>query len=117
MNRRSLLIRTVGLASVIGGAWWAREHLLWPDPALAFASGGATPWMPYARPGVAPTVAVRLGGRQVAALIDTGAQYSVIDRALHAELPDAGRSLFDMPLNIRPISVPFRLVRTSIDRA
>ncbi len=98
MNRRSLLIRTVGLASVLGGAWWAREHLLWPDPALAFASGGATPWMPYARPGVAPTVAVRLGGRQVAALIDTGAQYSVIDRALHAELPDAGRSLFDMPL-------------------
>lgn len=98
MNRRSLLTRTAGLASVLGGAWWAREHLLWPDPALAFASGGATPWMPYARPGVAPTVAVRLGGRQVAALIDTGAQYSVIDRALHAELPDAGRSLFDMPL-------------------
>ncbi|MFA4891978.1 retropepsin-like aspartic protease [Brevundimonas sp.] len=98
MNRRSLLIRTAGLASVLGGAWWAREHLLWPDPALAFASGGATPWMPYARPGVAPTVMVRLGGRQAAALIDSGAQYSVIDRALHADLPDAGRSLFDMPL-------------------
>ncbi|MGZ9114838.1 MAG: retropepsin-like aspartic protease, partial [Brevundimonas sp.] len=98
MNRRSLLIRTAGLASVLGGAWWAREHLLWPKPTLAFAADGATPWMSYARPGPAPTVAVRLGGRQVAALIDSGAQYSVIDRALFAELPGAGRSLFDMPL-------------------
>jgi predicted aspartyl protease len=98
MNRRSLLIRTAGLASVLGGAWWAREHLLWPRPQLAFAEDGATPWLPYARRGPAPTVAVRLGGRQVVALIDSGAQYSVIDRALFAELPDTGRSLFDMPL-------------------
>lgn len=98
MNRRSLLIRTAALASVLGGAWWARDHLLWPKPALAFAVGGATPWIPYARRGPAPTVMVRLGGREVAALIDTGAQYSVIHRALFAELPDAGRSLFDMPL-------------------
>jgi len=98
MNRRSLLIRMVGLVSVVGGAWWARDHLLWPRPTLNFASGGATPWMPYARGGAAPTVAVRLGGHEVAALIDTGAQYSVIDRAFFAELPDSGRSLFDMPL-------------------
>lgn len=98
MNRRSLLIRTAGLASILGGAWWAREHLLWPKPDLAFANGGATPWMPYARPGEVPTVVVRVGGREVSALIDTGAQYSVIDRALYAGLPDAGRSLFDMPL-------------------
>ncbi|MEJ6788954.1 aspartyl protease family protein [Brevundimonas sp. BR2-1] len=98
MNRRSLLIRTAALASVLGGAWWARDHLLWPKPELAFAAGGATPWMPYGRRGPAPTVAVRLGGRQVVALIDSGAQYSVIDRALFAELPDTGRSLFDMPL-------------------
>lgn len=98
MNRRSLLIRTVGLVSVLGGAWWARDHLLWPKPGLGFAAGGATPWMPYARRGTAPTVAVGLGGREVAALIDTGAQYSVIDRAFFAGLPDSGRSLFDMPL-------------------
>lgn len=98
MNRRSLLIRTAGLASVLGGAWWARDHLLWPKPELAFTAGGATPWMSYARPGPAPTVAVQLGGRSVVALIDSGAQYSVIDRALFARLPGAGRSLFDMPL-------------------
>ena len=98
MNRRSLLIRAAGLAAVVGGTWWARDHLLWPKPALTFAGNGATPWMPFARPSLVPTVRVRLGGREVVALIDSGAQYSVIDRALFAELPATGRSLFDMPL-------------------
>ena len=46
MNRRNLLIRAAGLAAVVGGAWWARETLLWPAPKLAFAGGGATPWLP-----------------------------------------------------------------------
>ena len=98
MNRRSLLIRTAGLAAVVGGAWWARETLLWPKPELTFGHGGATPWLPYVRYSLVPTVHVRLGGVEVVALIDSGAQYSVIDRALVAALPEAGRSLFDMPL-------------------
>ncbi len=98
MNRRSLLIRAAGLAAVVGGAWWARETLLWPEPTLTFGEGGATPWLAYARNALVPTVRVRLGGREVVALIDSGAQYSVIDRALFASLPPAGRSLFDMPL-------------------
>lgn len=98
MNRRSLLIRATGLAAVVGAAWWARETLLWPRPTLTFAETGATPWLAYARSSLVPTVRVRLGGREVVALIDSGAQYSVIDRALVATLPATGRSLFDMPL-------------------
>ena len=82
----------------MGGAWWARETLLWPKPELAFAATGATPWLPYARNALVPTVRVKVGGREVVALIDSGAQYSVIDRDLFAQLPGQERSLFDMPL-------------------
>jgi predicted aspartyl protease len=98
MNRRSLLFRAAGLAAVVGGAWWVRETLLWPKPALVFGEMGATPWLVFARQSPVPTVRVRLDGHEVVALIDSGAQYSVIDRALFAKLPTAGRSLFDMPL-------------------
>ena len=98
MNRRNFLIRAAGLAAVVGGAWWARETLLWPDPDLGFADGGATPWLPYARRANVPTVPVRVGGREMIALIDTGAQYSVIDRGLVDALPPQARSIFEMPL-------------------
>lgn len=98
MNRRRLLVRTAGLLAVAGGAWWARETLLWPKPQLAFDASGATPWLPYARRTATPVIRVRVGGREVLALIDSGAQYSVIDRALFEALPATGRKLFDMPL-------------------
>lgn len=98
MNRRSLLIRAASLAAVAGGAWWVRENLVWPTPELAFGAEGATAWMRYGRRSAAPTVPVTLGGRTVAALIDSGAQYSVIHRGLFEQLPPTGRSIFDMPL-------------------
>lgn len=98
MNRRNLLIRAAGLLAVGGAAWWARETLLWPEPKLAFGAGAATPWLPYARRVSTPTVRAAVAGRPVLALIDTGAQYSVIDRSLFASLPPTGRSMFDMPL-------------------
>ncbi len=98
MNRRSVLFRAAGLAAVVGGAWWARETLFWPAPELAFAESGATPWLPYARRASVPTVRVRVDGREIIALIDTGAQYSVIDRRLVEALPERRRSLFDMPM-------------------
>lgn len=98
MNRRNLLIRAAGLAVVGGGAWWARETLFWPAPDLVFGAAGATPWLPYARRASVPTVEARVDGREVIALIDTGAQYSVIDRRLVEALPEKRRPMFDMPL-------------------
>ena len=98
MNRRNLLIRFAGLAAIGGGAWWARETLIWPAPKLTFADGHATPWIPYARRATVPTVRVRIAGREIVALIDSGAQYSVIDRAFADGLPEQGRALFDIPL-------------------
>jgi hypothetical protein len=81
---------------VVGGAWWLRGHVLWPAPEAAFADGGATPWLAWAHPAPTPTVRVRLGGREVLALIDSGAQYSVIHRDLFQAVP--GGSVFDMPM-------------------
>lgn len=98
MNRRSLLIRTAALVALGAGAWWARETLLWPEPKLTFTGDGATPWLPYARRSLTPTVEVSLAGQRHLALIDSGAQYSVIDRGLFETLPETQRSLFEMPL-------------------
>ena len=98
MTRRTLLIRPASLAAVSGGAWWVRENLVWPKPELAFGPDGATAWMRYGRRSAAPTIPVTLAGRTVLALVDSGAQYSVIHRGLFAQLPPAQRSIFDMPL-------------------
>lgn len=98
MNRRNLLIRAAGLATVAGAAWWARDNLIWPRPDLFFADGHATPWSPYARRANVPTIRATIEGRDVIALIDTGAQYSVVDRGFVATLAPRERSLFDMPL-------------------
>lgn len=97
VNRRFLL-RAGALAAVVGGAWWARENLLWPDPQVSFDDGEASPWAPYARRAGVPTIDVSVGGTAVVALIDTGAQYSVIDRRLTDRLPPQERSMFEMPL-------------------
>lgn len=98
MNRRSLLTRAAGLALVAGGAWWARDHLIWPRPDLTFADGHATPWSPYARRANVPTIRARIEEREIIALIDTGAQYSAIDRVFVAGLSERRRSMFDMPM-------------------
>lgn len=97
MRRRDILIRLGLLGAGLGGAWWFRDHVLWREPELAFPATGMTPWLPYAeRRAATPTVDVTLNGRTVRALIDSGAQYSVIDRALFQDL--GLTEAFDMPL-------------------
>jgi len=101
MKRRDLLIRLGLLAGGLGAAWWVRDHLLWPAPGIAFAGEvESTGWTPYVARASTPTVRVRLAGREVAALVDSGAQYSVIDRALVASLTAAGADLpvFEIPM-------------------
>lgn len=97
MNRRDLLVRLALLASGVGGAWWVRDHVLWRRPTLTFAPGAGEDWLAYDAPRViVPTVRATVGGQTVRALIDSGAQYSVIDRGLFEALGRA--STFDMPL-------------------
>lgn len=98
MNRRRLLTRAAGLVVAAGGAWWAREQLFWPPPQLTFDGDGATEWAAYDSPLGVPTLDVVIDGRAVTALIDTGAQVSIIDKAWFQTLPERGHSLFDMPI-------------------
>lgn len=95
MNRRTLLVRLGTLGAAIGGGWWLKDNVLWRKPDVVFDPAGA--WLDWDAPHtVLPTVQARVAGRPVRALIDSGAQFSVIDRKLFAELGLA--NTFDMPL-------------------
>ncbi len=97
MNRRDLLIRAGLLAGGLGGAWWLRENVLWRDPGVTFPANGSSGWLPYDEPRASvPTVLVDVAGQSIRALVDSGAQYSVIDRGLF-DLVGLDRAI-DLPL-------------------
>lgn len=97
MDRRLFLRLGLGAAAV-GAVVLLRDRVLWAPPSAEFIGQvQTTGWLPWAQSGVlAPTVEVDVGGRTVHALIDSGAQFSVIDRALADQV--AVRSAFDMPV-------------------
>ena len=83
------------MGAAVGGGWWVKDHLIWRRPDVAF--GPADDWLAFDAPRtLLPTVEATIAGRTVRALVDSGAQFSVIDRALFADLGLA--RTFDMPL-------------------
>ncbi len=83
------------MGAAVGGGWWLKDHVIWRRPDVVF--GPADEWLAFDAPRtLLPTVEAVVGGRTVRALIDSGAQFSVIDRALFADLGLA--RTFDMPL-------------------
>ncbi|MDD3836964.1 MAG: retropepsin-like aspartic protease [Phenylobacterium sp.] len=89
-TRRSILGQFGALGIAGGAAFLLRDQILWPDPEprLEANGGSSSGWLSFiGRPG-APAVMVltEVNGRPVRALLDSGAQYSVIDKALAAEL-------------------------------
>ena len=97
MNRRAFLTRATLVAAGVGGAWWLRDRVLWRDPGVVFGPDGSSGWLPYDEPRASvPTVRVTVAGRPVRALVDSGAQYSVIDRGLFDQL--GLTQAFDIPL-------------------
>jgi predicted aspartyl protease len=95
MNRRDLLIRLGAVGATVGAAWWFRDNVLWRRPDVTLPP--QPEWLSFAEDNASvPTVDVTLGGGPVRALIDSGAQYSVIDRALLTRLGTA--RTFDMPI-------------------
>ncbi len=97
MNRRAFLTRAALLAGGLAGAWWLRDNVLWRDPGVAFPADGSSGWLDYDEPRASvPTVEVTIAGQTVRALVDSGAQFSVIDRGLFDAL--GLTRAFDLPL-------------------
>ena len=97
MRRRDLLIRLGLIAGGVGGAWWLRDHVLWKAPGVGFPADGSSGWLDYAeRRAPTPTVAATVNGTPLRALVDSGAQYSVIDRSLVQTL--GLTNLFNIPM-------------------
>lgn len=85
-TRRSFLINLGLLGAGLGGAWYLRDRIIMPRPSLDAAGPASSGWMPFAATQPVLTVPVSVGGEMVNALVDSGAQYSVIDRDLAARL-------------------------------
>jgi predicted aspartyl protease len=96
-TRRSLLTNLGLLALLGGGAWLARDRLLWPTPRPVFSGPVDGEWLPFSHSGQSlVTVPVGVGGVMVNALIDSGAQYTSIDQRLVERLNVA--SGFSIPM-------------------
>lgn len=94
MNRRGLLLRVGALGAAVAGGVWLRDQVVWRRPDVAVVDDGWRPW-DHARTDV-PTVSAVIQGRTVRALIDSGAEYSAIDREFAESL--GLKSGFNMPL-------------------
>ncbi len=99
MRRRSFLMNAAGLAAVVTGGLWLKDNVLWRRPQLTFEP--QSPWIALEKPALSlPVIQVMVSAQPVLALIDSGAQYSVIDKGLADRLAQAGHigKTFDMPM-------------------
>lgn len=78
IGRRSLLF---GLAAAAGGLFLVRDRLPWPPLTPRFANGRDTPWQPIP-PGGLIEIEVAVNGAPIHAIVDSGAQFSAVDRTL-----------------------------------
>ncbi len=88
INRRSFLVQAALIAAAGGAAWWIRDNVVWPAPKPAFDGGAASSgWLAFDAD--SPNIVIfdiSLNGAPARALLDSGAQSSVVDRALAARL-------------------------------
>jgi predicted aspartyl protease len=86
-TRRTLLRQLALLGAGVGAAWWVRERYLFPKPDVAFPAGAAaTSWTRLPDPSGLIEMTAVVAGIPLRVVVDSGAQYSVIDRALAARL-------------------------------
>jgi predicted aspartyl protease len=84
-TRRSFLTGSLSslgwLAAGGAAAWFLKDRVFWPTPTTV-EGPDSSGWLPFAAPARSlVTVTVGLNGAPVAALVDSGAQYTVVDRA------------------------------------
>jgi predicted aspartyl protease len=86
-TRRVLLRQLAVLGLGVGAAWWLRERYLFPKPLVEFADGRSeTAWLPLPdRVGLVELQA-KVAGIPIRVVVDSGAQFSAIDRRLAARL-------------------------------
>jgi predicted aspartyl protease len=88
INRRSFLTQAGILVAAGGAAWWLRDNVVWPAPKASFAGDAAwSGWLAFAadEPRIV-IVDVVVNGVRARALLDSGAQSSVVDRGLAQRL-------------------------------
>jgi predicted aspartyl protease len=81
-SRRGLLL----LAAAGGAALFLVRDRLPRDLDVSFADGRATPWLPLAPGRSLVEIDATVAGRPVRAVVDTGAQFTAIDRVLADDL-------------------------------
>ena len=80
VDRRWLLHQVIGLGLGAGAVWLVRDFVLWPTPMVA--AMGEPDSLPFVhRRATLPTIEVSAFGARFNALIDSGAQRSVLDRS------------------------------------
>lgn len=85
-TRRGFLFR-LGLLATAGGAlFMVRDRLPWPPLDPRFANGRDTPWQALPKRGGLIEIPVAVNGTPIRAIVDSGAQFSAIDRSLAERL-------------------------------
>ena len=101
-SRRSVLTSLALLGVGGAAAWWARDNLFWPGPSVQFAEDGTSGWLAFATEHrLFVSTRAMIGGAAVDALIDSGAQRSVVDAGLAGEL--------NLPRRLSPPQIAYGL--------
>ena len=85
---RRVLARQLALLGLgLGAAWWLRERYLFPKPVVEFVGGAReTGWLPLPDPGGLVELTAHVAGIPIPVVVDSGAQFSAIDRNLAQRL-------------------------------
>ncbi len=85
-TRRALVSRLPLIAAGGIALWLVRDRIPWPAPPLRFAQGRSTGWIPLPPDNGLIEIPARVNGRPLRVVLDSGAQFSAIDRGLAQRL-------------------------------